>query len=225
MERLLAVAVVVPLLAFSGLMGTAMASYPGGTWEDPHEAGHSQLRNYFCDLERPVALNGQPNDFGAACADWSLVAFSIALAPFFLAAPRVFAQRKRLGQVVAVSGVLCALGGVGIVMVPSYKYGAAVHGVAVLLAAVPGLTAIIATTVGHYGARTSAPAIWKAAVLTLVVTALSVAVFAVQLMRGVETTTGLPVLEKLAVFGSMVWMVLTVRETMRIKRATGVTPS
>ncbi len=218
LHRWLALSVVPPLLAFAALMGTAMALYPGGTWEDRHQQGHSQLRNYFCDLERPVALNGAPNELGARCADFSLVAFSLALAPFFLVAARVFPERRRLALVVGVSGVLCSLGGVGIVLVPSYRFGPLIHGVAVLLAAVPGLTAAFGATLGHFGARANARAVFGAAASTLVVTALSVAVFAAQLWRGVETTTGLPVLEKLAVLCAMGWMLLTVAFVLRAQR-------
>lgn len=87
-QRLLALAVVPPLLVFVALMAAAMASYPGGTWEERSAQGHSQLRNFLCDLTRPVALNGQPNALGARCADFGLMAYVVALAPFFLSTLR-----------------------------------------------------------------------------------------------------------------------------------------
>ena len=96
MRRLLALAVVPPLLAFVGLTGFAMASYPGGTWEERQAPGHSQVRNFLCDLTRPVALNGAPNAAGAQAADLGLMAFVIALAPFFLITGWLFEERRRL---------------------------------------------------------------------------------------------------------------------------------
>lgn len=215
MHRLLALSVLPPLAAFVVLMGAAMAMYPGGTWEDPHAPGHSHLRNFLCDLERPVAINGQPNELGAACATFSLLAFSLALGPFFLVAPRVFPDKRRLGRVAGISGVLSSVGGVGIVLLPSYRVGSLVHGLAVLLAAGPGLTAAITATVASWTTAKRVRAIRACALATLVLTAAAVVVFAAQLARGAETTTGLPVLEKLAVVLTMAWMLLTVAEVVR----------
>lgn len=209
-DRLLALGVLPPLAVFTVLMGAAMALYPGGTWEDLAAPGHSHLRNYLCDLERPVALNGQDNALGAACATWGLLAFSLALAPFFLLKARVFPDKRRLGTVVALAGVLASLGGVGVVLLPSYRVGSLVHGVAVLLAAGPGLTAALCATLGTFTTTESVRALRACAALTLLLTAASVAVFARQLALGVTTTTGLPVLEKLALLGALAWMVLTV---------------
>ena len=56
-RQLSALAVVPPLLAFGTLMVLAMTEYPGGTWEDPQALGHSQGRNFLCDLTRPTGSN------------------------------------------------------------------------------------------------------------------------------------------------------------------------
>jgi hypothetical protein len=214
-HRLLAYSVVPPLVVFVVLMGAAMALYPGGTWEDPHAAGHSHLRNFLCDLERPVALNGQPNELGAACATWSLLAFSLALGPFFLIASRVFPDKRRLGVLVGVSGLISCIGGVGIVLMPSHRVGSLIHGLVVLVAAGPGLTAAVSATIATWTTKHQVRAIRVSAAGTLLLSALAVVVFAAQLARGDETTTGLPVLEKLAIVLTMVWMLLTVAEVLR----------
>src|SRR5262245_61394697 len=60
MSKAAAFAVPVLLTAFVGLYLAAAWQYPGGTWEEPTRVGHSFLFNYYCDLMRPVALNGQP---------------------------------------------------------------------------------------------------------------------------------------------------------------------
>ncbi len=216
-RRVVALAVLPPLVVFGSLMAMAMSAYPGGTWEEPAATGHSHVRNFLCDLTRPIALNGTANSSGAQYAQLGLLAYSVALIPFFLVMPFVFPDRLRTGRVAAVAGVLAGLGGVGIVMVPSYRFGAMLHGVTVLLTAVPGLTAALSATIGVFTTRTSIRPIRAAAMATLLVTATAVVMFAIQLARGVETTPGLPVLEKLALGCSTAWMLLTVATVYRQK--------
>jgi hypothetical protein len=198
-----------PLIAFGSLMAMAMDAYPGGTWEERGVSGHSQVRNFLCDLTRPIALNGTPNEQGARYAELGLLAYALALIPFFLVLPTVFPDRKRIGRIASISGVLAGIGGVGIVLVPSYRFGALLHGVAVLLTAVPGLTAATSATVGVFTTQNPIRRIRAAAMGTLLATATAVVVFAIQLAREVETTPGLPVLEKLAMGCSVAWMLFT----------------
>lgn len=214
-RRLVALAVVPPLLAFATLMLLAMAEYPGGTWEDHGAPGHSQVQNFLCDLVRPIAINGQSNRAGARYAELGLYAYVLALSPFFLITPWLFAERKRLASVVWVCGSLCCLGGMAIVAFPSWRIGPLVHGALVLGTAVPGLIAALGATLGAWTAATPQRAIRFAATATLTVTALTVVVFAAQLARGTETTTGLPVLEKTAILLSIGWMVLTAGAVFR----------
>lgn len=213
MRRAVGLAVLPPLIAFAALMSMAMAAYPGGTWEERETIGHSQVRNFLCDLTRPAALNGVPNERGARYAELGLLAYAVALIPFFLLTPAVFPDRRRLGKVAASCGVLAGVGGICIVMVPSWRYGPVLHGVAVLLTAVPGLTAGLTATIGVFTTRNPIPRIRATAIATLVVTSVAVAVFAAQLARSADTTPGLPVLEKLALGCSVVWMLFTVAAT------------
>ena len=214
-RRIFALAVLPPLLMFATLIALAMREYPGGTWEDAHAPGHSQARNFLCDLTRPVAINGQPNPDGAMFAMFGLYAYVLALAPFFFITPWLFADRKHLGNAVRASGVLCALGGLAIVAFPSWLVGSLMHGVLVLCTAVPGLIAAVGATVGAWTTAQPVREIRFASAATLLFTALTVAVFAAQLARGEETTPGLPVLEKTAMLLSMAWMGFTVAAVFR----------
>ena len=214
-RRIVASALFPPLFAFVVLISLSMSAYPGGTWEEPTATGHSHLRNFLCDLTRPTALNGTPNADGARYAELGLLAYALALIPFFLLMPAVFPDRPRLGRAALLAGVVTGLGGIGIVLVPSYKYGALPHGIAVLMTAVPGLTAAICATVGVFTTKTPVRPVRAAALATLAVTALAVVMFAVQLARGVETTPGLPVLEKLAIAFSIGWMAMTAATVTR----------
>ena len=205
------------LMAFLALVGAAMATYPGGTWEDPQAAGHSVFFNYFCDLMRPQGLNGQPNP-NASFAEWGLLAFAAALLPFFVAVPLCFPGKPRLGLVTRILGVLASIGGMGIVLVPSHKFGSAAHGAMVLLAAGPGLTAAVLSVIGLSSARAEAKWPFRAAVATLICAALVVGIFARQLALKQETTFGLAFLQKVAMALAMAWMIVTVLHARRLQR-------
>lgn len=221
----LAVSAAVPLALFVVLMATAMALYPGGTWEDPLERGHSFWRNYFCDLLRPTSLNDESNALGARLAEAALFAFAVGLVPFFLAAPLCFPERARLGAIVRGAGILCGIGGVGVVLVPSWRFGALAHGAMLLLAAVPGLIAAGAAALGAWHVRRRAPAIAASAVATVAVTALIAVIFARQLAIGAETTFGLAALQKLAVVLALAWIALTFAHVMKGAHPHGTAPS
>ncbi len=212
---MLALAVLPGLALFVAMISLSMNSYPGGTWEDRQAPGHSQARNFLCDLTRPVAINGTANTEGAARAELGLLAFAVALAPFFLISPVLFPEKRRLGKLVQVSGALCSVGGVGIVLVPSWRFGPELHGVAVLLAAVPGLIAAISATVGVWTAEKPVKPARAVSAATLGVFVVAVLVFAVQLARGTETTPGLPLLEKSALGLAMIWMLITVQRAWK----------
>ncbi len=218
--RAAAVAQVLLLAAFFALMGTAMAHYPGGTWEEPGAIGHRIVWNYFCDLMRPVALNGTPNPVGAALAPLGLLALALALVPFFLTAPTCFPERPRLGRFVRVAGVVCGVGGALSVAVPSHRFGALAHGLALLLAAVPALAAGVASALGVWTARPPSAGLRASSAGTLALTAACAAIFARQLALRAETTPGLALLQKLAVLCLAAWLLLTSARALRLKPTT-----
>jgi hypothetical protein len=208
LPRVAATAVCALALAFVCLIVAAMALYPGGTWEEPHTHGVSVIGNYFCDLMRPSALNGEPNP-GAPLASLALLALAGALIPFFMIAPRTFSQRPRLGPFVRGSGLIAGIAGVGVVIAPSYRLGSLVHGLVILAAAGPGLAAVVGATVGQLRGDDAARRAGFVAVGVLLFTALATAVFARQLSIGTESTPGLAALQKLAALAAVSWLAAT----------------
>ena len=75
------------LIAGVGLIGFAMACYPGGTVFDPTVRGHSFWLNHLCDLTGAAACNGQPNGIAAPAARAGLASFAVAMAAFWVAMP------------------------------------------------------------------------------------------------------------------------------------------
>lgn len=211
MWRVVALSVPVLLLAFVGLYAGAALAYPGGTWEDPTRTGHSILYNYYCDLMRPVALNGQPNPLGSTLAEWGQLVLALALGPFFLVAPRVFPERPRLSRAVRVLGAIASVAGVGVVLMPSWRFGQTVHGVMLLICAVPAVTALVCVMIGTW----RVPALRGLAAALVVTILLTLGIFVRQLALGTESTFGLAPLQRLDFALALAWMTTTALRTAR----------
>jgi hypothetical membrane protein len=98
------------------LTASAMLFYPGGTASDPATAGYSFFTNFFSDLGRTQARNGQLNVIAAplfilalSLAGASLIAFSLAFAPFFT---RTWVDRALawLGALAGIGAGVCFIG-------------------------------------------------------------------------------------------------------------------
>ena len=211
MWRAAAFSVPLLLVVFAGLYAGAAIAYPGGTWEEPTRVGHSFLFNYYCDLMRPVALNGQPNPLGSVLAEWGQLVFALALGPFFLVAPRVFPERLRLARVVRVLGVVASLAGVGVVLMPSWRFGQTVHGIMLLVCAVPAVTALVCVMIGTW----RVPTLRGLAGALVVTVLLTIAIFVRQMMIGAETSPGLAPLQRIDFALALAWMTTTALRTAR----------
>jgi hypothetical protein len=190
------------LAVFLGLFTAAAWHYPGGTWDEPQRLGHSFWGNYFCDLMRPIALNGQVNG-GAQLAEWAQLTFALCLLPFFLVAPRAFApERPRLARAVRGLGPVASLAGVGVVLMPSWRYGQTVHGIMLLICAVPALCSLVLTGLGTWRLAT----LRALALALLLALLLTLGIFARQIAVGAETTPGLAPLQRLDFALALAWM-------------------
>jgi hypothetical protein len=83
--------VIAGILAFLVLTTVAMFIYPGGSGIDKTSAGYQFFFNFFSDLGRTVAHNGQANTVSSllftlamACAGGGLIVFFIAFTRFFM---------------------------------------------------------------------------------------------------------------------------------------------
>jgi len=147
----------------------ASVLYPGGTWWDAHTRGASFWQNFLCDLEWRVALDGEPNPVGSRFAQAAMLVIVLGMAPFWWLAPLLFVGDPRVGgdprargsraasqpaeahiglrRAVRALGLTCVAGTVAVVLMPSDRFGA-LHGVAVIVAGVPGLSAAVLAAIG-----------------------------------------------------------------------------
>ena len=117
-----------------------MRAYPGGTVWDKTTRGSDFWLNYLSDLQRSVALNGEPNARGSALAQAAMLVLALGLAPLWWLAARLFPGRPRLGRAVRVAGIAGVAGAVAVGLLPSDRFGDG-HSLAIVLGGVPGLVA------------------------------------------------------------------------------------
>jgi len=100
--------VMLSVLAFVGAGTYSALSYPGGTHWDRSALGFGWT-TFWCDLLRPVALDGRDNHVGAQAARFALFALALGLPPFFSLARTRLALGRRSGTAVAIGGNAAAV--------------------------------------------------------------------------------------------------------------------
>ena len=116
------------LLAMAGcvqfllLSTVAMFFYPGGTYSDEDTAGYAFTQNFFSDLGRTAAHNGDSNTVSMVLFIIALSVAGMSLILFFLTVPPHFAENRtarRLSIAGSTVGVISGIGFIGIAAVPA----------------------------------------------------------------------------------------------------------
>jgi len=213
--RKLAWGVTFGLGAFLTLMTAAMVAYPGGTWDDKSHVGYSFWQNYWCDLLRDPALDGQSNAFGSNLAGGAMLALAATLTPFWFLASTCFAHRTVLTRCTRAMGSLGAMGLAFVTLLPSDKFGT-LHAAAVVLAGPLGITAAILSVVGLKGvARVSRTAVHLGNALLIVAT---ICLFLYMWQVWTETVSSVLVttLQKIATVLLIAWMGTVTRQALAL---------
>jgi hypothetical protein len=215
------VALVAWVSAFVALIVPAMALYPGGTWWDPDAVGHRFWSNFLCDLEWRTALNGTPNPVGARLAEGGMFALVLAFVPFWPLAARLFADRARLAATVRALGWTSVLGMFAVALMPSERFGA-LHGVAVVIAGLPGLSAAVLAAAGQLLARRTLPAAIGAAMVAFAI--VDFVLYVHTMLHGGPGPLVLPVAQKLALLLLLSWMLVVAAAAPRDVTETPAVP-
>lgn len=111
---------IIGAIQFLIFTSSAMIFYPGGTIHDRSTEGYSFLTNYFSDLGRTRAWNGEDNSRSSSLFQSSLVIGGISLSLFFLVLPGIFSDMNArfTGSLAAITGVIAALCYLGIAFNP-----------------------------------------------------------------------------------------------------------
>jgi hypothetical protein len=205
-------AIFAAVAGFVALIAPAMAEYPGGTSWDRTTRGNDFWLNYLCDLERGVAINGQPNAVGSVLAQVAMVVLGAGMLAFWWALPLLFPASPRLGRAVRAMGWTSLPGMVAVALLPSDSF-ASLHPYTMMLAGLPGLAAAALAVLGlaSESAGTWLPAAVGGA--ALVVSCLDFVLYVRQLASEEPGPTALAVLERTATILVLLWMCVTACRT------------
>jgi hypothetical protein len=204
-ERIASCAIVVAVAGFLALIVPAMRAYPGGTAWDSTTRGSDFWLNYLSDLQRSVALNGEPNTAGAALAQTAMLVLAVGLAPFWWLAARRFPERPLLGCAVRTSGLAGVVGSIAVGLMPSDRFGDG-HSLAIVLGGVPGLVAAGLAVVGLAGRGRSARVAAVTGAVTVLVSSADFLLYVERLGRAGPDLPVIALLERLSIILALLWM-------------------
>ena len=124
-------------------------------------------------------------------------------------------MRPRLGRVVRVLGAVACVAGIGVVLMPSWRFGQTVHGIMLLSCGIPAIAALICVMVGTW----SVPALRTLAAALVVTMLATIGIFVRQMALGVESSPGLAPLQRIDFALALAWMTLTSLTSERARRA------
>lgn len=204
-ERLASIAIVVAVAGFVALVVPAMRAYPGGTVWDPTTRGSDFWLNYLSDLQRTVAINGQPNPTGARYARAAILLLAVGLGPVWWLLARLFPERVRLGHFVRACGVLSVLGAVAAGFLPSDRFADG-HTVAILCGGAAGVLAAALATFGLAGRGAAERLATALGATTVAISVADLLLYVSRLMGAVVEIPPIAVLERMSLLLVLAWM-------------------
>ena len=149
---------------------------------------------------------------GARIAAGAMLALVLAFVPFWPLAARLFAvpalagrAHTRLAAAVRVLGWTSVLGMIAVALMPSERFGA-LHGVAVVVAGLPGLTAAVLAATGQLLARRTLPGALGASMVTFAIA--DFILYVHTMLHGGPGPVILPLAQKVALLLLLAWMLV-----------------
>lgn len=219
-HEITAAVLVASVFASVVLFAVAARAYPGGSHFDRLSVGHDFWRNTLCDVARSTALDGAPNAVGSSFARMAMTITAIGIGALFWLLPARFPSSPRLGAAVRVLGSISVPGAIAVVFLPTDRFGA-LHGIAIVIAGIPGLTAAGLAVVGllRTRARPSASLVTTFGVLAVLVATAAFGIYVHELLSGGPPRMAVSVLERIAALLLLAWMVTVARASWLTSRS------
>jgi hypothetical protein len=200
----------------------AANAYPGGTHFDHFAVGHDFWRNTLCDVARSTALGGASNAIGASLARTAMTIMAIGVGGLFLLLPDRFASSPRLGLAVRVLGCIAVPAAIAVVFLSTDRFGV-LHGIAIVVAGIPGLAAAVLAVIGllREPARTRPRWITRIGVVALLIAAADFVLYVQELLTHGSASVAVSVLERLAALLVLAWMIGVARGGYRVDHYDG----
>jgi hypothetical protein len=211
-------AIIVTVVGFLLLFAAAARAYPGGTHFDHTSIGHDFWRNTLCDVARTVAIDGAPNASACTLARIAMTLLAVGLGVLFVALPRLFPSRARLGRAVRVLGVATIPFAIAVVFLPTDRFGQ-LHGLAIFVAGVLGLSTVLLALKGLFSDARVPPLVVALGVVSMSVAAVDLALYLLEFLSGGPAQLAVPILERVATFLLLGWMLAVaraIRATLRV---------
>lgn len=196
------------LSVFCLAMLAGALTYPGGSWLHPQALGFSIVENFWCDLTRRPAHNGAPNPIAPWLGTLGFAALGVALAPFWLEVSRLLPPGR--ARFVRVAGVVSAVCTSLVALLPSDRFPR-LHAPVVLTAGVLGLLCGVACGRAALAKRRLFPLFAAASLALLVAASVNLVLYVRAVYFHASETVVLPVAQKLATLGLLLWMVTGLR--------------
>lgn len=200
--------------AFLGAGTFAALSYPGGSHWNRDAVGFD-FTTFWCDLLRPIALNGQDNGTGARAAQLALLALALALGPFFSLAEsrlRIVGAGRALLRVCSYAGRIALI----LVAAGTGRLPPVIHDWSILIGGPLGLVALALVIV--WSARESR-AIAGLGLGSLALCLWNLGQYAREAVLHTASWPGLPIVQKAATLGMVTFIVLLSYRSARTVRA------
>ncbi len=198
------------VLGFLLLTGVSALRYPGGTQADRNSEGYAFFGNYWCDLYRSQALNGEDHTVGAQLAQVGALAVVLAIFAGLWCASAWFEGPRPRRATRALSGIAC-LGMLAIPLMPADRFGR-LHFLVIGVSAGPALLALALASVAVVrGAARATPPAHGLRVLTravFVAALLHFAQYLAELAGGPAYGVGVPAIQKVVTLLILLWLVL-----------------
>lgn len=197
---------------FTLALAAAAVLYPGGSWTDPEAQRFSVLRNFWCDLLRSDAINGQPNGAAKRLASIGFAALGLAFLPFWPTAASVLpAQRRR--PLIALGWLAAASLG-AMVVLPSDRYPL-MHGAVALAGGGLGMVCAWVCAGARLPGEPARSVRRVSGALAILLALLNAALYVHAAWGGGGETLWHPLVQKLATLALLSWMVSTTRAVQR----------
>jgi hypothetical membrane protein len=199
----------------------AMVFYPGGTYSDNSTTGYSFPQNFFSDLGRTAAEDGESNTVSMVLFIIALTLAGLALTLFFLAIPQHFAENprtKRLSTIGSIVGVISGISYIGIAAVPS-DVNLTVHRLFVYAA----FSALLVVVICYSTAILRSRVYPRSYAFAYFAFAAILALYLVLLFSGpnIETTSGLTIQavgQKIVVYAAIICMLIQSYGAYQVER-------
>jgi len=194
------------VVAFAGLVGSAIALYPGGTFWDRTRVSHAFWENFLCDLVQNPALGGGENARGVYLASLGMLCLVTGMLAFVGLVPTLLGDAQRMTrQVKGIAVLACCIAG-SVPLLPTDRFGS-LHAAAVFGAGIPLCLSMMALVLNLLRQSALPPLLGGVSIILSVAVAVSLGLYAAEVCFAAPPLRLVPIVSRLSTLSLMAWLV------------------